>query len=396
MIKYIVPNYDEDELWGMFENRMLIEAQKDIDMFVDKFGQDTYDYYLKSKQRLKNAGYTTDIIAIAKQYSKEEFDEILKQLDKKVSDKRGRLTRDEQRLQNVDGKFEYLGTKDGFAVYHPLDVTASMSLGVNSGWCTTGRYGHYGHPEFKPSTKDASSHWNSYTEGRGIKFYYFLDPETMYGEYAVALYPKIINVDREVGNYYINKTNIEIYNAQDQLDYAAGLKLPLDLIPEEVVFDAVKLEDYMVQDGTLVRYRGEDVNIDIPDTVTTIPNGIFSGKDIETVTMSDSVQSIADGEFRQCTSLTSVKLSDNITGIFDSTFYKCVSLVDINIPNKVKTIGDRVFTFCSSLTDLYIPSSVIAIGTNTFARCDNLTIHCEENSYAHQYCVENNINYQLV
>lgn len=395
MIEYIVPNYDEDELWGMFENRMLIEAQKDIDMFVDKFGQDTYDYYLKSKQRLKNAGYTTDIIAITKQYSKEEFDEILKQLDKKVSDKRGRLTRDEQRLQNVEGKFEYLGTKDGFAVYHPIDVTASMSLGVNSGWCTTGRYGHAGHPEFKPSTRDASSHWNSYTKDRGIKFYYFLDPETMYGKYAVALYPKIINVNREVGNYYIDKTNIEIYNAQDHLDYVAGLKLPLDLIPEEVVFDAVKLEDYMLQDGVLVQYRGEDVNIDIPDTVVTLPN-VFSGKDIKTVTMSDSVKYVADGAFRQCTSLTSVKLSNNIIGIFDSTFYKCISLVDVNIPDKVETIGDRAFTFCSSLTDLYIPSSVTTIGTNAFARCDNLTIRCEENSYAHQYCVENNINYHLV
>ena len=39
----------------------LLESKQDIDAFVNKFGQDTYDEFKKSGQRLKNNGYSTDI-----------------------------------------------------------------------------------------------------------------------------------------------------------------------------------------------------------------------------------------------------------------------------------------------------------------------------------------------
>jgi hypothetical protein len=59
----------------------------------------------------------------------------------------------------------------------------------------------------------------------------------MYGEYAVALYPKILEVQEKHGKYYINRTNVEIYNAEDHLDYSSAEKLPLDLIPEKIIYD---------------------------------------------------------------------------------------------------------------------------------------------------------------
>ena len=44
----------------------LLESKQDINAFIDKFGQDTYDEFKKSSQRLKNNGYSTDIIKYTK------------------------------------------------------------------------------------------------------------------------------------------------------------------------------------------------------------------------------------------------------------------------------------------------------------------------------------------
>jgi len=102
-----------------------------------------------------------------------------------------------------------------------------MALGVNTGWCTTGRYGHYGDPNFIPSEEDAKRHFNEYDE-RGIEFYYLLDPKTHYGEIAVAVYPEEFDVYGTgfTKNGVLVSTNAEIFNAQDELDFSLVDKLP--------------------------------------------------------------------------------------------------------------------------------------------------------------------------
>jgi hypothetical protein len=56
------------------------------------------------------------------------------------------------------GKYNYVGEKDGSKVYEVLDHIASMNLGTGTGWCISGRYGHYGEPNYKPSEQDAKNH----------------------------------------------------------------------------------------------------------------------------------------------------------------------------------------------------------------------------------------------
>ena len=77
-------------------------------------------------------------------------------------------------------------------------------------------------------------------------------------------------------------------------------------------------------------------------------------------------------------------------------FYGCTSLTGINIPTGVSTIGDDAFADCASLKSITVPSGVTAIGDNAFGGCDNLTIRCSEGSAAHNYAVENSIDYELI
>ena len=69
-----------------------------------------------------------------------------------------KLTVSKDDSTKIEGKYRDLGVQGNYHIYEPLDALASMNLGVGSGWCTTGRYEHYGEKNFKPSLKDAKEH----------------------------------------------------------------------------------------------------------------------------------------------------------------------------------------------------------------------------------------------
>ncbi|MCL2678806.1 MAG: leucine-rich repeat domain-containing protein [Dehalococcoidia bacterium] len=96
-----------------------------------------------------------------------------------------------------------------------------------------------------------------------------------------------------------------------------------------------------------------------------------------------------------------------VIGIDDTAFLGCERLTTIYIPLSVTYIGgftprdgDAViwgaFAGCLNLESVTIPGSVVRIGAEAFYECPNLTIICPPDSYAHRYCVENGIKFQLV
>ena len=66
-------------------------------------------------------------------------------------------------------------------------------------------------------------------------------------------------------------------------------------------------------------------------------------------------------------------IPNSVTTIGDEAFSNCSSLTSINIPNSVTTIGDMAFSGCSGLTNIHIPNSVTSIGDHTFYSCSSLT-----------------------
>ena len=66
-------------------------------------------------------------------------------------------------------------------------------------------------------------------------------------------------------------------------------------------------------------------------------------------------------------------IPDSVTGIGDGAFSGCDSLTSINIPDSVTTIGNRAFSGCKSLKSINIPNNVTSIGYCAFEECDYLS-----------------------
>ncbi len=90
-------------------------------------------------------------------------------------------------------------------------------------------------------------------------------------------------------------------------------------------------------------------------------------------TIPNSVSSIGDGAFFNCSSLTSVTIPNSVTSIGDYAFQYCSSLTSVTIGNSVTSIGNWAFSLCTSLTSVTIPNSVTSIGSDAFSRCSSLT-----------------------
>ncbi|MBR2384103.1 MAG: leucine-rich repeat domain-containing protein, partial [Clostridia bacterium] len=79
------------------------------------------------------------------------------------------------------------------------------------------------------------------------------------------------------------------------------------------------------------------------------------------------------GAFYNLGSLTSVEIPDSVTTIGDYAFYNCSSLTSQEIWGSVTTIGDGAFASCDSLTSVVIGGSVTTIGEEAFYYCTSLT-----------------------
>ena len=107
-------------------------------------------------------------------------------------------------------------------------------------------------------------------------------------------------------------------------------------------------------------------------------NFYINDKEIKDLVIPNSVDSIYDFAFYDCSSLTSVTIGESVTSIGDDAFAYCSSLTSITIPDSVTSIGGEAFYGCSSLTSVTIGNSVTSIGKDAFRRCSSLTsITCE-------------------
>jgi hypothetical protein len=112
----------------------------------------------------------------------------------------------------------------------------------------------------------------------------------------------------------------------------------------------------------------------IPNSVTSMGDSAFREcTSLASVTIGDSVFSIGKEVFQQCSSLTNVTMGDSIRNIDDWAFVGCEHLNNVTIGTSVTNIGMNAFALCSSITSLTIPNSVTSVGEQAFWDCENLT-----------------------
>ncbi len=253
------------------------------------------------------------------------------------------------------------------------------------------------------------------------KFRFVLKPPEM--EYVTALF----EISKEKGNAKLTELLMELINKlsdgqvifksdhsdervvgllYDIVDDVQGLDDSIDdgddeedeeyeMYNEEE--EEIKVEDengFVLCNGRLVEYNGEEVDIVIPGSVIEIGNRAFENSDVEDVVIPDGVVSIGSSAFIFCSSLTAIRIPDSVKNIGHHAFTDCESLQNITIPDGVTMLGEKVFsstalnhiidhrgcssivkgeyTCCDELVRAVIPDYITDIGDSAFEFCDNL------------------------
>ncbi|NCA91837.1 hypothetical protein EOM82_01110 [bacterium] len=87
---------------------------------------------------------------------------------------------------------------------------------------------------------------------------------------------------------------------------------------------------------------------------------------IGSVLLPESVKTIGNYAFNNCSKITSITLPVGLSIIEFCAFSGCSGLTSIAIPNSVTRIEDAVFYRCSNLASIVIPNSVYFIGKHVF------------------------------
>ena len=145
-----------------------------------------------------------------------------------------------------------------------------------------------------------------------------------------------------------------------------------------ITFIASSPFDYKTnEEGTLTitGYHGTSKDIVIPEqidgtAVTQIAHFAFSGTDIETAVIPDSITKIGGCVFEDCTKLRSVTLPSNIR-VFNEEmvggqFRGCTLLESILLPDTLEALGPFVFADCEKLADINVPSAIRSMGAGVF------------------------------
>lgn len=119
-------------------------------------------------------------------------------------------------------------------------------------------------------------------------------------------------------------------------------------------------------------------------------------EEIQTVIICDGVTKITGYAFGLLTNLTNITISDSVTYIAYYAFYNCDSLFSIVLPDGVTSIDPFAFSYCTNLGYITIPKSVTMIADSAFEFSSKVRILCYENSVAHNYAVEKEIDFLLL
>ncbi|MCL2088365.1 MAG: leucine-rich repeat protein [Oscillospiraceae bacterium] len=271
--------------------------------------------------------------------------------------------------------------------------------------------------------------------GTNITDVYIPESVTFIGPTAFEISYYLIDITVSENNPNYLSENGVLFNKDKTvlLQYPIGRSDETYIIPDTVIliepyaFAAAVFTDIIIPDSVITieygafAYCYQLTNITIGENVKTIGGAAFNNcKSLLEMVIPDSVITIGSDAFIECSDLTKVTIGSNVTSIGHNAFEYCVSLKEIIIPDSVVFLGEGAFKYCRSLTDLTIGNGITEIYMSTFGGCDSLkkviipetvtsierdnfyssmkdlVIYCYEDSYAHNFAVQNNLNFVLM
>ena len=128
---------------------------------------------------------------------------------------------------------------------------------------------------------------------------------------------------------------------------------------------------------TLIFYPSykTDATYEIPASVYEIAGGAFSGSQLETIVLPESIKAIGESTFEGSKKLRDIVIPESVTIIGKNAFKDCVALDNLLIPSSVTELGESAFRGCAALSNITLADrkTDIVLGTHLFEGCVSLT-----------------------
>lgn len=122
---------------------------------------------------------------------------------------------------------------------------------------------------------------------------------------------------------------------------------------------------------------GENIDLVIPEGITSIPSSAFQGTKIKSVTFPSTLETLGSRAFQGCTNITSVTLPASVTALKNHVFASCSNLtsIDMSACTGLTEIGEYCFEKTNLISFDFTPfvSSFETMGMGLFNCCYSLT-----------------------
>lgn len=152
---------------------------------------------------------------------------------------------------------------------------------------------------------------------------------------------------------------------------------------------------------SITRYSGDDEIVVIPSHINNFPveqidqNCFANNKTVKAIKSGENVVTIGRNAFGNCENLVMFEANEKLAIIDDAAFIRCKKLTSVSLnEGELSYIGHNAFANTDSLKKLYIPTSVAYIVDLFGKEYEGKTIVGKKDSLAHEYALENNINFE--
>ena len=183
--------------------------------------------------------------------------------------------------------------------------------------------------------------------------------------------------------YFIYKNN-NYYGVYDGYDGYISAYSGNIVIPKTITFSGTTYSVTSIGEHAFSRCYDRVTSVTIPNSITSIDQYAFSRCYGLTSLVVDKNNGTYDSR-NNCNAIIETStnnlivgckntiIPNSVTSIGESAFYNCSGLTSVTIPNSVTSIGDRAYAGCSGLTSVTFNAENCTNMSTPFSDCTNLT-----------------------